>query len=70
MDKRILKEIAKRWCKGILLANDMTDSETMDLLSEDEQDFILKEVELIAERITNKPTPISLNDLIREYYEF
>lgn len=70
MDKRILKEIAKRWCKAILIANDVTDSETMEMLSQEEQDYLLSQVEVIANRITDRETDISLNDIIKEYYDF
>ena len=70
MDKRILREIAKRWCKGILLANDLTDEETAELLSEEEMSFIQEESYRIANKITNLETPTSLNELIKEYYSF
>jgi hypothetical protein len=70
MDKLILKNIAKRWCKAILMANDITDEETMELRSQEEQDYLLEQVEVIANRITDKQTDTSLNDIIREYYSF
>ena len=70
MDKLILKNIAKRWCKAILMANDITDEETMQLLSEEEQSYLLEQVEAIANRITDRQTDISLNDIIKEYYSF
>lgn len=70
MDKLILKNIAKRWCKAILMANDITDKETMQLLSEEEQSYLLEQVEAIANRITDRQTDISLNDIIKEYYSF
>ena len=70
MDKLILKQIAKRWCKAILMANDITDEETMELLSEEEQAYLLEQVEAIANRITDRQTDVSLNDLIKEYYSF
>ena len=70
MDKLILKNIAKRWCKAILMANDITDEETMQLLSEEEQSYLLEQVEAIANRITDRQTDVSLNDIIKEYYSF
>ena len=70
MDKLILKNIAKRWCKAILMANDITDEETMELLSEEEQAYLSEQVEAIANRITDRQTDISLNDIIKEYYSF
>lgn len=70
MDKLILKNIAKRWCKAILMANDITDEETMELLSEEEQAYLLEQVEAIANRITDRQTDISLNDIIKEHYSF
>jgi len=69
MDKRILNEIAKRWCKGILMMNDVTDETTNELLSQEEADYLVAQSEKIANRITDKPAAISLNDLIQEYYE-
>jgi len=51
MDKKILKEIAARWCKGILLANDLTDLETAELLTNEEMDFIQKESFAIASKV-------------------
>lgn len=70
MDRRILKEIAKRWCKAILLANDLTDGETAELLSEEEMNFIQSESYKIANRITDLEAPKSLNEMIKEYYDF
>ena len=70
MDKRILKKIAERWCKGILLANDLTDEETAELLSEEEMEYLQQESFKIAHRITKDKPAISLNELIKEYYDF
>jgi hypothetical protein len=70
MDKRILKKIAERWCKGILLANDLTDEETAELLSEEEMNFLQEESFRIANKITKEHHALSLNELIKEYYEF
>jgi len=70
MDKRILNEIAKRWCKGILMANELTDSETAELLSEEELDYLQQRSFEIANSITKKPQALDLNTLIKEYYDF
>ena len=52
------------------MANDITDEETMELLSEEEQAYLLEQVEAIANRITDRQTDVSLNDIIKEYYSF
>ena len=70
MDKRILKKIAERWCKGILLANDLTDEETEKLLSEEEMEYLQNESYKIAEKITKEKHALCLNTLIKEYYDF
>jgi hypothetical protein len=70
MDKRILKKIAERWCKAILLANDLTDGETAELLSEEEMEFLQQESVRIANKITKEDHALSLNELIKEYYEY
>jgi hypothetical protein len=66
-NKLILREITKRWCKGILMANDLTDEATYELLTEDEADYIQKEAFKIADRITKLPQAHSLNSVIAEY---
>ena len=70
MDKRILKKIAERWCKGILLANDLTDEETAKLLSKEEMEYLQNESYKIAEKITKEKHALCLNTLIKEYYDF
>ena len=70
VDKLVLKKIAKEWCKGILLANDMTDSETFELLTEEEMDYIVNESKKIANRITKEEAAICLNTCIKKYYKF
>jgi hypothetical protein len=69
MDKLALKKIAKEWCKGILMACDLTDEETAELLTEEEMDYIQKEVFKIADRITKAPQAHNLNDCIKKHYE-
>ena len=70
MDKQILKKIAERWCKAILLANDLMDEETAELLSEEEMAFLQQESIRIANKITKEDHALSLNELIKEYYEY
>ena len=70
MDKLILKKIAKEWCKGILMNNDLTDAETAELLTEDEMFYLQEESQRIARRITKEPAAIDLNQCIKKYYKF
>ena len=67
MKKSDIKKIAKRWCKGILLANDLTDKETSELLSENEMSYLQNQSYKIANRITKEKQGLSLNDLIKQY---
>lgn len=67
MDKKSLKLIAKRWSKAILVSSDITDEETMELLSQEEQDYLLKQVEIIANKIIDTQTDVCLNSIIKEY---
>ena len=69
MKKLILKKIAREWCKGILMACDLTDQETAELLTDEEMDYIQKEAFKIADRITKEPQAHNLNDCIKKYYE-
>jgi len=70
MDKLILKRIAKRWCQGILIANDITDEEIFELISEEEAEYIVAEAKKIAFRIYNGNGATSLKDIIEEEYDF
>jgi hypothetical protein len=72
MDKNILKKIAKEWCKGILMANggdSFLDAEQEGLLTMEETDYILRETDKIANRITKEEYSSSLDDIIKKYYE-
>jgi hypothetical protein len=68
MDKRILKQIAKEWAKGILLATDMDSFDKE--LNTDEQSYVLDEVHKIARKITEEDASGSLPQIIRKYYDF
>lgn len=71
MNKNILKNIAKEWAKGILLSTEGVsfDEEFEDLLSTDEEHYIINEVHKIAERITKEDYTPSLVDIVKKYYE-
>ena len=70
MDKLILKQIAKRWCKGILSANEALDSFNDSGLTLDEIDYIQSESNKISERITDLGIVYNVDELVKEYYEF
>jgi hypothetical protein len=69
-DKLILRKIAKRWCQAILMANDITDEEIFELISEDEAEYIVAEAEKIALRIFSGNIATSLKDIIQEEFDF
>ena len=70
MDKLVLRKIAKRWCKGIIEANEAMVSFCDSGLNEDEIEYIQEECMKIAERITKDDVPHHVNDLVKEYYDF
>lgn len=67
-NKRVLKKIAQDWCKSILLANDMASFDD-DLLTQDEQAYIVDQCHKIAESLSDRPTIFSLPKIIEQYYE-
>lgn len=68
MDKRILRQIARRYAKSILVNLDGLPFLDGDLLDEDEVEFILNTVKDIGEKIT-KDDPVSdVKELIGQYY--
>lgn len=68
-DKRILREIAKRWCKGIISANEpMISFQNTGLLLE-QIEVIQDECLRIMDRITKLDTPTNTSTLVDEYYE-
>jgi len=69
-DKLILRKIAKRWCQAILMANDITDEEIFELISEDEAEYIVAEAEKIALRIYSGNIATSLKEIIQEEFDF
>ncbi len=69
MDKRILKNIAKDWAKSILIATAMDCDELDEVLSVEEQDYVVKEVEIIAGRITKETAETNLIEIVGKYYK-
>jgi formate-dependent phosphoribosylglycinamide formyltransferase (GAR transformylase) len=69
MDKRILNKIAKDWAKSILIATAMDCEELDDILSQEEQDYIVEEVEKVADRITKDKAETNLVSIVAKYYE-
>jgi hypothetical protein len=70
MEKRVLKQIAKRWCKGVLMASEAICSFETSGLSEEEMYFLQSEITAIANRITDKQAAGDTDELVSEYYDF
>jgi len=70
MDKRILKEITKRWIKGIIYSNEAIVAFGDSGLTEDEINYIQKCSNEISNRITTKSINFNVDDLVNEYYEY
>jgi len=71
MDKRILKEIAKRFAKSVLLESGTSDFAFMESgLTEDEHQYVIEELRKIGERITPLPVTNDATELVKEYYDF
>jgi len=68
-DKLVLREIAKRWCKGIIWANEAQVSFGETKLTEEEVNYIQKESDKIMDRITKEPISFDVNELVNEYYD-
>jgi hypothetical protein len=68
-DKLILREIAKRWCKGIIWANEALVSFSETGLTQEEIDYIQEESNKIMHRITDKPISHNVEELVNEYYD-
>lgn len=69
-NKRILKEIAKRFCKSVLYNSEASVHFDDTGLTEEEVEFIQKEIEAIASRITKLETITSTDELVNQYFEF
>ena len=69
MDKRILKEITKRWIKGIIMANESQISFMDSILTDEEIGYIQECSNAIAEKITEKKVIFDVDKLVSEYYE-
>lgn len=70
MDKRILKEITKRWVKGFVLSGEALVAFADSGLTEDEIDYIQRCAKEIGERITDKDAARNASELVNEYYDF
>ena len=68
-NKATLKLIAKRWAKGILKATAIDCDTADELLSTDEQSYIIEQVNKIADKIIEENQNNSLDDIISEYFE-
>lgn len=72
-NKRILKQIAKEWCKGILLAceGDAFDAAIDEgLINEEEASYIALIATEIGEKITNAPYCPDLTEIIRDKFKY
>ena len=69
MDKRILKQITKRWIKGIIMANEAQVSFMDSKLTEEECAYIQKCSDEIAEKITDMQVIFDVDELVSLYYE-
>ncbi len=68
MDKRILKKIAKDWAKGILFATGTDSFEENSIMSLEEQQYIVNEVQNIGMKLTDGNVETSLDDIVAKYY--
>jgi hypothetical protein len=68
-DKLILRQIAKRWCKGIIWANGAMVSFADTRLTQEEIHYIQVESDKIMQRITNEEVVMDVETLVNEYYE-
>ena len=66
-NKNILKNIAKDWARGILIATSMDSEFADEVLSPEEQDYIVSQVEKIAFKISNN-AEVSLDEIISKYF--
>ncbi len=72
MKKNILKNIAKEWCQGILLACETDafgDAIEEGALTEEEAGFIVSESHKVARRITKEQPMFNVGDIIGKYYQ-
>ncbi len=68
MDKRILKNIAKDWAKGILFATGTDSFDDDSLLSEEEQEYVVEQVQIIGMKLTGGHVETNLDDIVAKYY--
>lgn len=68
MDKRILKNIAKDWAKGILFATGTDSFDENSILSLEEQEYIVEQVQNIGMKLTDGHVETNLDDIVAKYY--
>jgi len=67
MKKAELKEISKRWVKGIIESSEAMVSFVDSGLTNDEVNYIQNQVQKIADSITDLPPARDANELVLEY---
>jgi hypothetical protein len=67
-NKSTLKEIAKRYAKGLLLSQECSIAFDDTILTPEEIDYISSIICKIANNITNLPEANYTNDLVEEYF--
>jgi len=68
MDKRILKNIAKDWAKGILFATGTDSFDENSILSLEEQEYIVEQVQNIGMKLTSGYVETNLDNIVAKYY--
>ena len=67
-NKRILKEIAKRFAKAIVIDSAQEAFSETGLTIEEEY-YIIEQLKIIANRITDLPVQLSTETLVNEYFD-
>lgn len=70
-NKRILKKIANEWAAGILFATEGSsfDEEMDEILTAEEQEYIIDHVESIARKLASGDIHSNLNVIVKKYSE-
>lgn len=68
-NKRVLREIAKRYVKGMLQQCEPQFAFMESGLSDEEVSVISEEINRIAKALTRLEAAYSANDLVNEYYQ-
>ena len=67
-NKRILKDIAKRFAKAIVIDSAQEAFSETGLTIEEEY-YIIEQLKIIANRITDLPVQLSTETLVNEYFD-